>query len=49
VVGPAELADGLCSTLVKSARIVASASGFDPMVNAEKNRLMKIVQTAVMA
>jgi len=29
--------------------ILASASGFDPMVNAEKNRLMKIVQTAVMA
>jgi phage/plasmid-like protein (TIGR03299 family) len=29
--------------------ILASASGFDPMVNAEKNRLMKIVQSAVMA
>ena len=29
--------------------IYASASGFDPMVNAEKNRLMKIVQQAVMA
>ena len=29
--------------------ILASASGFDPMVNAEKNRLMKIVQEVVMA
>ena len=29
--------------------ILASASGFDPMVNAEKNRLMKIVQDVVMA
>ncbi len=29
--------------------ILASASGFDPMINAEKNRLMKIVQSAVMA
>ena len=29
--------------------ILASASGFDPMVNAEKNRLMKIVQQTVMA
>lgn len=29
--------------------ILASASGFDPMVNAEKNRLMKIVQQVVMA
>ncbi len=29
--------------------ILASASGFDPMVNAEKNRLLKIVQSAVMA
>ena len=29
--------------------ILASASGFDPMVNAEKNRLMKIVRQAVMA
>lgn len=29
--------------------ILASASGFDPMVNAEKNRLMKIVQASVMA
>ena len=29
--------------------ILASASGFDPMVNAEKNRLMKIVQSTVMA
>lgn len=29
--------------------ILASASGFDPMINAEKNRLMKIVQATVMA
>jgi phage/plasmid-like protein (TIGR03299 family) len=29
--------------------ILASASGFDPMVNAEKNRLMKIVQQVAMA
>ena len=29
--------------------ILASASGFDPMINAEKNRLLKIVQSAVMA
>ena len=29
--------------------ILASASGFDPMVNAEKNRLLKIVQQVVMA
>ena len=29
--------------------ILASASGFDPMVNAEKNRLLKLVQSAVMA
>jgi hypothetical protein len=29
--------------------ILASASGFDPMINAEKNRLMKIVRSAVMA
>jgi phage/plasmid-like protein (TIGR03299 family) len=29
--------------------ILASASGFDPMINAEKNRLMKIVRQAVMA
>jgi len=29
--------------------ILASASGFDPMVNAEKNRLMKIVRQSVMA
>jgi len=29
--------------------ILASASGFDPMVNAEKNRLLKIVQSSVMA
>ncbi len=29
--------------------IYASASGFDPVMNAEKNRLMKIVQSAVMA
>jgi phage/plasmid-like protein (TIGR03299 family) len=29
--------------------IYASASGFDPVVNAEKNRLMKIVRQAVMA
>jgi phage/plasmid-like protein (TIGR03299 family) len=29
--------------------ILASASGFDPMVNAEKNRLLKIVQEVVMA
>ena len=29
--------------------ILASASGFDPMVNAEKNRLMKIVRQTVMA
>jgi len=29
--------------------ILASASGFDPMVNAEKNRLMKVVQSVVMA
>jgi phage/plasmid-like protein (TIGR03299 family) len=27
--------------------ILASASGFDPMVNAEKNRLMKIVQSVM--
>lgn len=29
--------------------ILASASGFDPMINAEKNRLLKIVQQVVMA
>ena len=29
--------------------IYASASGFDPVMNAEKNRLMKIVQQVVMA
>jgi hypothetical protein len=29
--------------------IYASASGFDPVMNAEKNRLMKIVQSVVMA
>jgi hypothetical protein len=29
--------------------ILASASGFDPMVNAEKNRLLKIVQQVAMA
>ena len=29
--------------------ILASASGFDPVINAEKNRLMKIVQSVVMA
>jgi phage/plasmid-like protein (TIGR03299 family) len=29
--------------------ILAAASGFDPMTNAEKNRLLKVVQTAVMA
>ena len=29
--------------------VLAAASGFDPMVNAEKNRLMKIVQSVVMA
>jgi phage/plasmid-like protein (TIGR03299 family) len=29
--------------------ILASASGFDPMINAEKNRLMKIVRQTVMA
>jgi phage/plasmid-like protein (TIGR03299 family) len=29
--------------------ILASASGFDPMINAEKNRLLKVVQSAVMA
>jgi hypothetical protein len=29
--------------------IYASASGFDPVINAEKNRLMKIVQSVVMA
>lgn len=29
--------------------ILASASGFDPMINAEKNRLMKVVQSLVMA
>ena len=29
--------------------ILASASGFDPMINAEKNRLMKVVRQAVMA
>ena len=29
--------------------ILASASGFDPMINAEKNRLMKVVRSAVMA
>jgi phage/plasmid-like protein (TIGR03299 family) len=29
--------------------ILASASGFDPMVNAEKNRLLKLVQSSVMA
>jgi hypothetical protein len=28
--------------------ILASASGFDPMVNAEKNRLLKIVQQVAM-
>ena len=29
--------------------IYASASGFDPVINAEKNRLMKVVQQVVMA
>jgi len=29
--------------------ILASASGFDPVVNAEKNRLLQIVQSVVMA
>jgi phage/plasmid-like protein (TIGR03299 family) len=29
--------------------VLASASGFDPMINAEKNRLMKIVQQVAMA
>jgi len=29
--------------------IFASASGFDPVINAEKNRLMKLVQQVVMA
>jgi hypothetical protein len=29
--------------------ILASASGFDPVMNAEKNRLMKVVQQVVMA
>ena len=29
--------------------ILASASGFDPVINAEKNRLMKIVRSTVMA
>jgi phage/plasmid-like protein (TIGR03299 family) len=29
--------------------IYASASGFDPVINAEKNRLMKLVQQSVMA
>jgi phage/plasmid-like protein (TIGR03299 family) len=29
--------------------IYASASGFDPVINAEKNRLMKLVQQVVMA
>jgi hypothetical protein len=29
--------------------ILASASGFDPMTNAEKNRLMKVVRQVVMA
>jgi phage/plasmid-like protein (TIGR03299 family) len=29
--------------------IYASASGFDPVINAEKNRLMKVVQSVVMA
>jgi phage/plasmid-like protein (TIGR03299 family) len=29
--------------------ILASASGFDPVINAEKNRLLKIVQQTVMA
>lgn len=29
--------------------ILASASGFDPVINAEKNRLMKLVQQVVMA
>ena len=29
--------------------IYASASGFDPVINAEKNRLMKVVRQAVMA
>jgi phage/plasmid-like protein (TIGR03299 family) len=29
--------------------ILASASGFDPVMNAEKNRLMKVVQSLVMA
>ena len=29
--------------------ILASASGFDPMVNAEKNRLLQVVQSVVMA
>ena len=29
--------------------ILASASGFDPMINAEKNRLLHIVRQAVSA
>jgi hypothetical protein len=29
--------------------ILAAASGFDPMTNAEKNRLLKIVRQTVMA
>jgi len=33
----------------KNESILASASGFDPMINAEKNRLMKVVRQAVMA
>ena len=32
-----------------SESIYASASGFDPVINAEKNRLMKVVQQVVMA
>jgi phage/plasmid-like protein (TIGR03299 family) len=33
----------------KTESILAGASGFDPVVNAEKNRLLKVVQSAVMA
>jgi hypothetical protein len=29
--------------------VLAGASGFDPVINAEKNRLLKIVQSVVMA
>lgn len=32
-----------------SESVLAGASGFDPVVNAEKNRLLKIVQSVVMA